>query len=82
MVKRLAEKFRRDVRAPGMNDFKGPYTYKAYEMFLYGEQLIGGNLDKILFILIFETDQLRHLSRSNDKKISHLTKVSDQLFGC
>ena len=36
-VKRLVEKFRRDVLAPGMSDFKGPYSYRAYEMFLYGE---------------------------------------------
>lgn len=36
LVKRLLEKFRREVKAPGMIDFKGPYTYRAYEMYIYG----------------------------------------------
>ena len=38
-VKRLLEKFRREVKAPGMVDFNGPYTYRAYEMYIYGNEL-------------------------------------------
>lgn len=54
MVKRLVEKFRRDIRAPGMADFKGPYSYRAYEMYLYGKYIsakIASNLAANLLIL-------------------------------
>lgn len=44
MVKRLLEKFRREIRAPGMADFKGPYSYRAYEMYLYGKNCFFLNL--------------------------------------
>ncbi len=36
LVKRVVDKFRRDGKAPGMTDFEGPYTYKSYELYLYG----------------------------------------------
>ncbi|KAI1295667.1 Inversin [Halotydeus destructor] len=35
LVKRLADKFDREVRVPGMSRFAGPYNYKMYERFLY-----------------------------------------------
>ena len=47
MVKRLVDKFRRDVKAPGMTDFTGPYTYKNYEFYLYGM------LDQMLVFFLY-----------------------------
>ncbi|CAG2105768.1 unnamed protein product [Medioppia subpectinata] len=37
MVKRLVDKFRKDVKAPGMSDFGGVYSYKNYEFYLYDQ---------------------------------------------
>ena len=36
LVKRLVDRFRREHKAPGMGDFNGPFSYRAYELFLYG----------------------------------------------
>lgn len=53
MVKRLVDKFRKEVKAPGMGDFQGPYTYKNYELYLYGKSL--ANFLKKLIICFFRT---------------------------
>ncbi|XP_023216625.1 inversin-B-like isoform X2 [Centruroides sculpturatus] len=37
VVKRLVERYRREVLLPGMRDFEGPYTYKAFEKYLYDQ---------------------------------------------
>ncbi|KAH8028989.1 hypothetical protein HPB51_021844 [Rhipicephalus microplus] len=37
LVKRLVDRFRELVLAPGMRDFTGPYTFRNYERYLYGQ---------------------------------------------
>ncbi|KAK8783104.1 hypothetical protein V5799_015559 [Amblyomma americanum] len=37
LVKRLVDRFRELVLAPGMRDFSGPYTFRNYERYLYGQ---------------------------------------------
>jgi len=37
MVKRLIQKFRKEIKAPGMTDFQGTFSYKNYEIYLYGK---------------------------------------------
>lgn len=73
MVKRIVEKYRREVKAPGMADYKGPYTYRAYEMFLYGKCDFELTVQHERYFV--SIDQLRHLSKSNEKKIAFLDKV-------
>lgn len=45
LVKRLVEKFRKEVKSPGMLDFNDSYSYRSYERFLYGKILIDHKLD-------------------------------------
>ncbi|XP_075678170.1 uncharacterized protein LOC113794230 isoform X2 [Dermatophagoides pteronyssinus] len=51
-VRRLVDRFRREMKAPGMVDFKGPYTYRAYEMYLYDllRQLSRSNQKKLAYM--------------------------------
>lgn len=37
LVKRLVDRYRDVVLGPGMRDFKGPYTFRNYEIYLYGK---------------------------------------------
>ncbi|KAM7289939.1 uncharacterized protein ISCGN_030067 [Ixodes scapularis] len=37
LVKRLVDRYRELVLGPGMRDFGGPYTFRNYEMYLYGQ---------------------------------------------
>ncbi|KAH9375702.1 hypothetical protein HPB48_020829 [Haemaphysalis longicornis] len=38
LVKRLVDRFRELVLAPGMRDFAGPYTFRNYERYLYEKE--------------------------------------------
>ncbi|KAH9516413.1 Ankyrin repeat [Dermatophagoides farinae] len=51
-VRRLVDRFRREMKAPGMSEFKGPYTYRAYEMYLYDllRQLSRSNQKKLAYM--------------------------------
>jgi len=37
LVKRLVDKFERELKIPGISQFNGPFNYKTYEKFLYGK---------------------------------------------
>ncbi|CAG2159100.1 unnamed protein product [Oppiella nova] len=72
MVKRLIDKFRKDVKAPGMSDFSGSYTYKNYEYYLYDQlrKLSTSNQGKVALLNRSMSHENIQLIRNSNESIT------------